>query len=111
MSEFGSGVVVCLAKFSQHLDPHNLERWKTVAGGMERAVTMVLYGASDHFYDLDREHAPKPLRELADLAFRYRLDEPEDGNAVWDEIMHLWRRSCEAVDRELGATPIEWGTW
>ncbi len=157
MSDFGAGVVVCLAKFSEHLHEHGpysenvireYARWDDDAreraeaealrfprgdavqklrrmaamevgakyGGRDsaisRAIQMWMNGASDHFYDLDRDRAPAPLIELADLT----LDIGHGfTGATWtiatvDRVRDLWRQSCLAVDRALGTEP-DWGEW
>jgi hypothetical protein len=119
MSEFGSGVVVCLAKFSQHLD--NIHRFKetyTSIGKDETsvlydAITMAMNGASDHFYDLDRDKAPESLIKLADLTLE--IGHGFRGGVVYtqdtvDEIFKLWEESCLAVDKMLGVDG-DWGTW
>jgi hypothetical protein len=154
-SEFGKGIVVCLAKFSEHLSEHGpysermimeYARWTpeekaycekelrqyphgdaaqklarmTLFEMMERlerskqevishAIEMWMNAASDHFYDLD-ERAPKPLKELADLALR--IGHGFTGE-IWtvqtiQTVRELWQQSCLAVDRMLGIEP-DWG--
>lgn len=95
-SEFGAGIVICLAKFSEHLS-NNMEReilvydnWVKkgckgplppecrsihigyeVRNSHERAISshieMWMNAASDHFYELDLDRAPESLKELAEL--------------------------------------------
>ena len=84
--------------------------------GKERAIAMAIEmwmnGASDHFYDLDRERAPAVLCELADLTLKIGhgfSDETWTIETV-DRIRELWRESCLAVDRQLGTEP-DWGSW
>ncbi len=154
-SEFGRGVVVCLAKFSEHLfnrqavtvmneirfsemsgDDKYVEESEArthprgdaaqrIAGRMysgmlghltgnpvSEALEMWANGASDHFYDLDRDRAPQPLCELADLTlemghgFTGKTWTPEH----WMRIHDLWRESCLSLDRTLGNNP-DWGRW
>jgi len=159
-SEFGSGVVVCLAKFSEHLSapfarrftnalhwskmdateqqkrrdealqyPHGdsarlVGNVKGVFMGIRAseqeelmsALSTWANGASDHFYDLDRDKAPQELIELAD----YMLDLghgsglmgkwPNDPSDTWDYIWKQWEEACLAVDRQLGVEP-DWGQW
>lgn len=158
-SEFGAGVVVCLAKFSEHLwggpafserTLHAYVRWQeatperraawqqeaaryptgdaaefmrqigvakvseVVRGTPERVISHVIEmwmnGASDHFYDLDRERAPQPLVELADLTLT--IGHGFTGQTWTMEhvewIRELWKDSCMALDQLLGTHP-EWG--
>lgn len=155
-SEFGAGLVVCLAKFSEHLwSPMaeqylRMHRWTQLDADarrkleaeairhpigdaaaliadvqvgsafgdseeemLSRALELWANGASDHFYDLDRDRAPEPLRELAELMLQmghgFRSDRTwthED----WDRVQRLWRDSCMELDRKLGTRP-DWGRW
>jgi hypothetical protein len=151
-SEFGAGVIVCLAKFSGHLENdwyrrcRNAERWRTMSedarktiaaeskthpyGDSARIVADVIVGfdrddcglshsielwmnaASDHFYDLDRERAPQPLRDLAGLTLK--IGHGFTGEKwTWqtvEEIERLWRESCLAIDAQIG-TKADWGQW
>lgn len=158
-SEFGSGVVVCLVKFSEHLagGSHSfgermirtLDSWRELsedqqtkekqqardkplgdAADLMRTLDIAMMGrrtpseaisytmelwmnaASDHFYDLDRERAPQPLIELADLTLK--IGHGFTGQtwtiADLDRIRELWQASSEALDKALGATP-DWGEW
>lgn len=155
-SEFGAGVVVCLAKFAEHLaNDQAVEIWKAdwwlknpqehariereaakfphgdcaahlraarslyadIHGSKEAALShrirMWMNGASDHFYDLDKERAPQPLRELAELALRIGhgfTDEQWTMETV-ERIRELWKQSCLAVDRMLGVEKPDWGQW
>jgi hypothetical protein len=153
-SEFGRGVVVCLAKFSEHLwnpaavtvrnEIHaaamtDAERTRQDAearahptgdaaqrlasrlysrvldkepdAAISQALEMWANGASDHFYELDRDRAPAALRELAELTltmghgFSGRRWTAKD----WDRIHELWQASCLALDRQLGLKP-DWGS-
>jgi hypothetical protein len=151
-SEFGKGVVVCLAKFSEHLNDrwyewakhaaqwsllskadreHHLEEAKkfqhgdsarlvssvalyldTADFGLSHNIEMWMNGASDHFYDLDRTKAPKPLCELAALCLRIGhgfTGEKWDWKTV-EKILQLWQDSCLAVDKKLGVES-DWGQW
>lgn len=154
-SEFGRGVVVCLAKFTEHLANRqavsvaNEIRYRRMTdeekatevreaeqhprGDAAQRIASRLYsgilasltrdavseslerwanGASDHFYDLDRERAPTPLCELADLTLDmghgFRGQTWTEGD--WTRIHDLWRAACLAVDEKLGAAP-DWGKW
>lgn len=156
-AEFGAGIVVCLAKFSEHLHEHgpyserairefaswsdaeharraaeaekfplgdsaakllrmSLYEGSADRGGREAAISdaigMWMNAASDHFYELDQEKAPKPLRELADLTLRIGHGFTEETWTIetMDRIRELWRDSCLAVDRMLGVEP-DWGKW
>lgn len=170
-SEFGAGLVVCLAKFSEHLwhdrerDIYTYDRWlkkteaqqareieeaaqyprgdaaerlRTIerfrfdedgfhrypilaagcetpqAYAMSQAIAMWANAAGDHFFDLDTERAPQPLRDLADLMIRMRnthLNEPTCWTiADLDRVRELWRESCIALDKMLGTVP-NWGEW
>lgn len=136
MSEFGSGIAVCLAKFSEHL-------WNRTDPGMNpqddrlkwsidferkyrpdeseeqheaRAHSELLHlwanAASDHFYDLDRDKAPAPLVELADLTLEIGHG---FGDRIWTSsdyrrIRELWKQSCLALDEMLGVA-AEWGEY
>lgn len=143
-SEFGAGIVVCLAKFSEHLHEHGpygeaairryakcsdidnltptsalwvIEHFRRAGGdSKEAAISEAIEGwmnsASDHFYDLDEDKAPEPLKKLADLTLR--IGHGFTGE-TWtietiDEIRDLWQQSCLAVDRLLGVEP-DWGEW
>jgi hypothetical protein len=154
-SEFGRGVVVCLAKFSEHLWEGGVyterlireyagwtdaERARCQAEAqrfprgdaaqklgrmylaeighrdrelnLSRLIVMWMHGACDHFYDLDDDKAPAPLRELAALTIRigrgFIVTEPWTLETV-ERIRELWRESCLALDRQLGVEP-DWGT-
>lgn len=156
VSEFGAGVVVCLAKFSEHLWNDMYERvcnlvwWEELpeekreqqrqearkfprgdaarrmltvesfglfaershAENLSRAIEMWMNGASDHFYDLDRERSPDCLVALADLALRIGHGFT-DRTWTWDDVKllrELWRKSCIELDRRLGTEP-DWGQW
>jgi len=134
-SEFGAGIVVCLAKFSEHLwnewDPTmrrdgradrlletEIDIAKKVypeddpeARAFSSLVERWANGASDHFYDLD-EKAPPALKELASLTlgmghgFTGRLWTEEDV----DRIRALWKQACLEVDGMLGVKS-DWGQW
>lgn len=153
-SEFGAGIVVCLAKFSEHLWNDHYERIRHMAWwaaldetkrqqqreeaarfpvgdaarrlaavhfltyqdtpekALSRQIEMWMNGASDHFYDLDKERAPEPLRELGSLALR--IGHGFTGE-TWtmehvERIRDLWKQSCLALDERLGTKP-DWGQW
>jgi hypothetical protein len=116
-SEFGSGIVVCLAKFSQHLDLNmlreSIELYESIGreDGFSRAVEMWMNGASDHFYDLD-EKAPPTLQKLARLALEigHGFKDQTYTQATVDEIFQLWQEACMEVDKMLGVT-ADWGEW
>lgn len=150
-SEFGSGVVVCLAKFSEHMGnrqahdvynivgwlkqtPEKQKEWEDGNPDMKRSIEIYrcfgqlgvgeghglsrliwwMNGASDHFYDLDEERAPQPLRELKSLTLLigHGNDAPGDLDPEHvDKIHKLWKESCLAVDRQLGVEDPEWGQW
>jgi hypothetical protein len=149
-SQFGAGVVVCLAKFSEHLWTEaerratelvllldgkiTRDRLSTQAaadlsraeGGYpfcqpgqdpltaaaEDAVHMWASGAGDHFFDLDEDRAPQPLKDLADLVIRMRNTHLDSGwtlaDGGFERVRELWQESCMALDRMLGTTP-NWG--
>ncbi len=154
-SEFGAGIVVCLAKFSEHLwiererTAWELCRYKRDGKGelskdaqrcLESAIDwqrkypeyilpfgdpltyaihdqigMWANGAGDHFFDLDRERAPRELVELGDFMIYLRNDHLRDEKSVYDiedleRVRELWRAACIAVDRMLGTKP-NWGKW
>lgn len=72
-------------------------------------------GASDHFADLDEEHAPTSLVELGNLMFRLRngfMDEPERRCTLEDleRVKELWQQAAMDLDRALGVVP-NWGEW
>ena len=96
-SEFGRGVVICLAKFSAHLEndqtsrvnawirhtngtpiselPSDYRRYFKILGdsyptkqhGLKSLIEIWANAASDHFYDLDETLAPPALKQLASL--------------------------------------------
>lgn len=172
-SEFGAGLVVCLAKFSEHLstdrdgriytyarwlkmgererqsereeaakypsgdaarrlqriaafrfDEEGFYRYPALSAGcsspeeyaISQAIHMWANAAGDHFFDLDRERAPEPLIELADLMIRLRnrhlTDAQEEPFTLehLDRVRELWKQSCIALDRILGTVP-NWGEW
>lgn len=157
-SEFGAGVVVCLAKFSEHygtfweMQVLHAIRWKNMTPEerakeeweakkyptgdaanrmrdisivfwegsgrtdeqqISHAITLWMNGASDHFYDLDRDIAPPSLIELADLCLRIGhgfLQEEIYDETTLKRIRELWQQSCLDVDKRLGTNP-DWGTW
>jgi hypothetical protein len=140
-SEFGAGLVVCLAKFSEHLEgerPRALAlfaQWikdgqptpmpqecrsmdialkvrGTVEAALSSEIEMWMNAASDHFYDLDRERAPESLLELADLTLE--IGHGFTGK-MWDET-HLTRirELWKHSCLELDRklkTKPDWGTW
>jgi hypothetical protein len=137
-SEFGRGVVVCLAKFSEHLaneharaitsgitwqkmSPERQRRWRAESGrghirrvesiGLSKMIEMWANGASDHFFGLS-DQAPGPLQELAafTLLVGHGFQEEEWTAGTWKRILELWKESCLAVDRQLGVEP-DWGQW
>lgn len=128
-SEFGSGIVVCLAKFSEHLwndrepslDGELSDGSRSMRGSKfydsdehlySREVEIWANGASDHFYDLDRR-APKALRELASLTlemghgFTGKVWTPDD----MKRVRELWKESCLAIDRRMLHVKADWGEW
>lgn len=155
MSEFGKGIVVCIVKFSEHLnndlmcrvrslsywlnsssskqaellsqakaypngDVANLVRDASIYGGLPDEKLLSQYieswanGASDHFYDLDREKAPKALCELAtltlDMGHGFRRE------ALWtskdiETIYRLWEEASLELDLMLGVRDGDWGEW
>ena len=159
-SEFGAGIVVCLAKFSEHLDNHWIERFQTALWWIkadesereenrlhalgfpqgdsalrlmhvqsvflfpeknhERALLDALRnwanGASDHFYDLDREKAPQELIDLGDYMLELGHGSgllgkwPHSAELTWKQILEMWEAACLAVDRMIGVEP-DWGAW
>jgi hypothetical protein len=171
-SEFGAGLVVCLAKFSEHLwqrreqdiytyarwiklseaqrqrerseagqhprgdaaermavikrfkfDEEGFHKYPSLSAGCEtpeeyaihQAISMWANAAGDHFFDLDEERAPQPLRDLADLVIRMRNTHLTDAPLCWkvedmDRVRELWRESCVALDRMLGTVP-NWGEY
>lgn len=159
-SEFGAGLVVCLAKFSEHLwggggayteeiihdfnryvemperrrdkereeaaqypsgssaaflrnvDIAGLGEGMTPERTLSHLVEIWLNGASDHFYELDRELAPDPLVQLADLTLEagHGFTDKVWGMDTVQKIRDLWRDSCLELDEKLGAEP-DWGNW
>jgi hypothetical protein len=151
-SEFGRGLIVCLAKFSAHLEGEwfsrvrHAEHWRKMGpdarariateakthpygdsarlfahifihrqdadAGLSREIVSWMNGASDHFYDLDRERSPAPLIELADLCLKigHGFRNEQYTWATVEEIERLWRESCLALDKTLGVT-ADWGQW
>lgn len=116
-SEFGRGIAVCLAKFSEHLANHHYEYVaKAKDGGPQELslkIEMWMNAASDHFYDLNRDIAPGPLVELADFALK--IGHGFTGQ-VWtmkdvQKIIALWRKACLALDQLLGVEDADWGEW
>lgn len=160
MSEFGSGVVVCLVKFSEHLNNSMFERasvalWylhasndrreadmieaaryprgdaarrqgliNSVVLGREEltdemavsAFTLWANGASDHFYDLQRDVAPQKLCELADFMLDLGHGDglmgswPLSAQETYDNIWRLWKEATLETDKAYTATP-DWGEW
>lgn len=121
-SEFGAGIVVCLAKFSEHLwSPRDPSRARETplphtqredpAMVLSDEIEMWANGASDHFYDLD-ERAPKPLKELAALTLQmgHSFTGKQWTNADMERVRELWRESCLAVDAML-EVEADWGKW
>lgn len=80
---------------------------------IEDAVHYWASGAGDHFYDLDEDRAPQPLRDLADLVLRMRNTHMGSGyvyaDGDMDRVRGLWRDACIEIDRQLGAVP-NWGS-
>lgn len=108
MSEFGSGVVICLAKFSEHLS--HIRKYDKL--DFTDRLELTMNAASDHFYDLDRDKAPESLCKLADKALE--IGHGFTGKTYlqkdFEEIYDLWRRSCEELDDMLGVKG-DWGEW
>jgi hypothetical protein len=147
-SEFGAGLVVCLVKFSEHLNDRHYQRiwdyvqwlknpqgrspqafdeewWYRDSGrnrgdnpqeyALHQTIHMWANAAADHFYDLDEDRAPVPLRELASLMMELRNDHLTDTPRLFtladlDRVRELWRESCLALDEALGTKP-NWGEW
>lgn len=154
-SEFGAGIVVCLAKFSEHLwiererTAWELCRYKRDGKGelskdaqrrldfatewqrkypeyvhpygdpltyaIHDEIGMWANAAGDHFFDLDRERAPKELVELGDFMIWLRNDHLRDTQSVYglaelERVRELWQAACIALDRMLGTKP-NWGSW
>lgn len=103
-SEFGSGIVVCLAKFSEHL---GMQRYRNSVD-----LELWMNGASDHFYDLDRQRAPKSLIQLADLTLEigHGFTGKNYTEKDYQQILKLWKKSCIAIDKKLNTNP-DWGRW
>lgn len=145
-SKFGAGVVVCLAKFSEHMwcpaakrvrdllpdsrptdhtkravefeeefvakYPQYKDETTAAQRALSREIEMWMNGASDHFYDLDRERAPQALCDLADftLDIGHGFKNTQWTKADWYRVHELWREACIAVDRQLGTEP-DWGEY
>jgi hypothetical protein len=94
----------------------HIERMIEIYGTIEKYISSSLESwanaASDHFYDIDRGRAPKPLIELADLmltmghGFTGQIWTEKDYNKAMD----LWRESAMELDRRLGTKP-NWGNY
>lgn len=116
-SEFGAGIVVCLAKFSQHLDiqspRHPLNNdYRRSPENISSLIVNWMNAASDHLYDIDEDKAPDSLKELARLCLKVGHG---FSNTIYDEstieqIEALWQQACIDVDKMLGTNPI-WGEW
>jgi hypothetical protein len=125
-SEYGAGIVVCLAKFTEHLwtrEPGSAGELSDLSRAIMRPgdTKAKLYsheverwanGASDHFYDLD-ERAPEPLKELASLTLRMGHGFTGETWTADDmgRVRALWKESCLAVDEMLGIEDPDWGRW
>lgn len=118
-SEFGRGVVVCLAKFSEHMsDDMARAVTEAIAGkptlpiSLSSTIELWANGASDHFYELDRKMAGPRLIQLADLMLRigHGFTGEKWGPPTWRQIHTLWQEACLEVDTKLGVD-AEWGTW
>lgn len=107
----------------QAFNEEAFHRWPTLRGGattpqeyaMHEAIHMWASAAGDHFFDLDRDRAPQPLCDLADLMIELRnshlTDQPRlFTTADLDRVDDLWKEATLAVDRLLGTTP-NWGQW
>ena len=155
-SEFGRGVVICLAKFSEHLfnpsavtvmneiqgarlSPQQREIEQAEArqyphGDAAQQIASRMYsgflgdlvtdpisqalerwanGASDHFYDLNADLAPAPLKELAELTLSmgHGFTGRRWSEADWDRIHDLWEAACLALDQRFGVKDPDWGEW
>ena len=152
-SEFGAGVVVCLAKFAEHLGHdsrhnvvYNTHRWSKMddyerdqireeinghpngdaarkyglvislegfqSNPVSSAIEMWANGASDHFYDLDRDKAPESLKELASitLSMGHGFQRNDWTFEEFENVHKLFRQACLDVDKMLGVEP-DWGQW
>jgi hypothetical protein len=110
-SEFGSGIVVPLVKFSEHMGHEMLHRFDEAKIDYSHSVELWMNGASDHMFDLD-DRAPFSLKELAKLSLT--MGHGFTGQ-VWTEkhvesLRTLWKLSAIEVDRMLGVEP-DWGQW
>lgn len=110
-SEFGSGIVVPLVKFSEHMGPDSQHRFDIGRVDYSHSVELWMNGASDHMYDLD-DKAPQSLKELAQLSLS--MGHGFTGN-TWtlddvNKLRMLWQMSAIEVDRMLGIEP-DWGQW
>lgn len=112
MSEFGAGIIVCLAKFSEHLHHDIINKYQKDFDNFSSNLELIMNGASDHFYDLDRDRSPQSLLELADLslAIGHGFTGKTWTEADLKRIRFLWQRSCEELDIKLGTNP-DWGAW
>jgi hypothetical protein len=155
-SEFGAGIVVCLAKFAEHLGRnewnarvYNTKRWIDMSESerdskrreikqsphgdaardyglliaterieidpvthMSSAIEMWANGASDHFYDLDRDKAPESLCKLADiaLAMGHGYERHDWSYDEYLDLLEIYKQACIDVDKMLGVEP-DWGQY
>ena len=109
-SEFGAGIVVCLAKFSEHFNDRRIYDPRN-AMDISELVWLWLNAASDHFYDLD-ERAPEPLKALAAVTLEIGHGHGSQKLTLEhvDKVRELWRESCLAVDQMLGVES-DWGEY
>lgn len=140
-SEFGTGIVVCLAKFSEHLgNAQAREIWvwhhwmkdgekgpppeecRSMKIGMEvrggavaalsSAIEMWMNAASDHMYELDEKRAPVYLKELGELTLK--IGHGFTGETWTIEDVKLINELWKLSCLQLDKrlkTKPDWGTW
>jgi len=111
-TEFGSGLVTCLVKFSEHAEDYKVMMWHT------STADLWFYGASDHLLGLECPQRfvgtdiEGRIRELRRYVAKYRLaplSEPMSEEDVI-RVMDLVREIAMLIDKELGLEP-DIGEW
>lgn len=99
--------------YGEFLNGRMLEIYETPEQMLSSYITLWANGASDHFYDVDRERAPESLVKLADLMLEMGHEVREKIYTMDDlaEAENLYRQAAFDLDKALGVEAPDWGEY
>lgn len=120
MSEFGSGLVICLTKFAEHVERDDLRKLSDSKDvrAVNSAILLWVNGASDHLYEIRvpgkwrRRKIARMVRDFKVLGLEmghgdrtnWRLDE-------WQGLCQMAREIALEIDKQIGITDGDEGEY